>query len=93
MDYWPALGMLGILSLWGAIALAPWYALLIARRGEGVFLALPVAVAAGIAAGALTPALGGKGWFGFEISLLAALVASAMAAIAMGKREVRREGT
>jgi hypothetical protein len=85
MDYWPALGMLGILSLWSAIALVPWFALLIARRGEGVFLALPVVVAAGIAGGALTPTLGGKGWLGFEISLLAALTASAATIVVLAR--------
>jgi hypothetical protein len=93
MDYWPELGLLGILSLWGAVALVPWYALLIARRGEGAFVALPIVIAAGIAGGALTPALGGKGWTGFEISLLAALGVSAIAVSAIGSWEARREGT
>jgi hypothetical protein len=83
MDYWPALGMLGMLSLWGAIAIVPWLALLIARRGEGAFAALPVAIAAGVAGGALTPALGGKDAFGFGISLLGALAASALACAAL----------
>lgn len=83
MDYWPQVGLLGILLLWGAIALVPWYALPIVRRGEGAFVALPIAVAAGIAGGALTPALGGKGWAGFEISLLAALAGSGLAIAAV----------
>jgi len=60
MDYWPVLGLLGILALWGAVALVPWYVLLIARRGRGTFVALPLAVVAGIAGGALVPAFGGK---------------------------------
>ncbi len=77
MDYWPVLALLGILALWGAIALVPWYVLLIARRGRVHLWQMPIAVAAGIASGALTPALGGKGAFGFGISLLAALMASA----------------
>ncbi len=78
MDYWPALALLGVLALWGALALVPWYVLLIARRGRGVFVALPISVVAGIAGGALTPAFGGKDAFGFGISLLAALAASAV---------------
>ncbi len=90
---WSALALLGVLALWGALALVPWYVLLIARRGRGAFVALPIAVVAGIAGGALTPALGGKDAFGLGISLVAALVASAMAAIAIGRWEARREGT
>jgi hypothetical protein len=82
MDYWPVLGLLCILALWGAIALVPWYVALIARRGRGAFVGLPIAVAAGIAGGALTPALGGKDAFGFGISLLAALIAGAAASLA-----------
>ena len=92
MDYWPQLGLLGVLALWGAIALLPWLALLVARRGEGAFLALPAIVAAGIAGGALT-AVVAKGWLGFEISLLAALAASAITSIALGGRQLRREET
>jgi hypothetical protein len=86
MDSWPVLGLLGVLTLWGAIALVPWYALLIARRGRGVYLALPVAVAAGIAGGALTPALGGKDAFGFGISLLAALATASAVCVAVARR-------
>jgi hypothetical protein len=77
MDYWPVLALLGILALWGVVALGPWYVLLIARRGRVRLWRMPIAVAAGIAGGALTPALGGKDAFGFAISLLAALAASA----------------
>jgi prepilin signal peptidase PulO-like enzyme (type II secretory pathway) len=91
MDYWPQVGTLGILSLWGAIALVPWFALLIARRGDVRLRRMPVVVAAGIGAGALTPALAGKGWLGFEISLLAALVASA-AACAVATRGMATDG-
>ena len=81
MDYWPVLGLLGILALWGAVALVPWYVLLIARRGRGVYVALPIAVAAGMAGGALVPAFGGKDAFGFGISLPAALAAGAAASL------------
>ncbi len=77
MDYWPILALLGILALWGSVALVPWYAMLIALRGRVRLWWMPIAVAAGIAGGALTPALGGKDAFGFGISLLAALMASA----------------
>jgi hypothetical protein len=81
MDYWPVLALLGILALWGAIALVPWYIALIVRRGRVRLWRMPIAVAAGIAGGALTPALGGKDAFGFGISLLAALAASAAASL------------
>lgn len=91
MDYWPALGTVGILTLWGAIAIVPWYALLIARRGDVRLRRMPVAVAAGIAGGALT-ALASKGWLGFEISLLAAAAASA-AACAVATRGRPQMGT
>ena len=85
MDYWPLLALLGILALWGAVALVPWYALLIARRGRGAFVVLPLAVAAGIAGGALVPAFGGKDAFGFGISLAVALAASAAAITTMSR--------
>ena len=81
MDYWPVLGLLGILALWGAVALVPWYVLLIARCGRGAYVALPIAVAAGMAGGALVPAFGGKDAFGFGISLLASLAASTAASL------------
>ncbi len=76
MDLWEALGLLGILALWGAVALLPWWMALVATRGRAPLVALPLAVAAGITAGALVPALGAKDAFGFGISLLAALAGS-----------------
>ena len=85
MDYWPVLALLGILALWGAVALVPWYVALIARRGRGAFVALPIAIGAGIGAGALTPALGGKDAYGFAISLLAALTASAATMVVLAR--------
>ena len=86
MHYWPALALLGVLALWGAVGLVPWFAALIATRGRAGFWLLPIAVAAGIGGGALTPALGGKDAFGFGISLLAALAAGALAVIAIYRR-------
>jgi hypothetical protein len=85
MDYWPVLALLGILALWGAIAIAPWYALLIIRRGRVRLWGMAVAIAAGIAGGALTPALGGKDAFGFGVSLLAALAASAATMVVLAR--------
>jgi hypothetical protein len=85
MDYWPVLGLLGILALWGSVALVPWYGLLIVRRGRVRLWWMPIAVAAGIAGGALTPALGGKDAFGFGVSLLAALAASAATMVVLAR--------
>ena len=90
MDLWEAVGLLGILALWGAIGLIPWFVALVARRGQGAFVALPIAVAASIAGGALMPALGGKDAFGFGISLLAALATSAAASMLPPVRIHRR---
>ena len=74
---WESLGLLGVLALWGALGLVPWCAALIAGRGRGALIALPFALAAGVAGGALTPALGGKDALGFGISVLAAVAAGA----------------
>lgn len=75
---WELLALLGILALWGALGLVPWCLALIVGRGRGALTALPLALGAGVAGGALTPALGGKDALGFGISLLAALAAGSL---------------
>ena len=75
---WELLGLLGVLAIWGALGLTPWCAVLIAGRGRGALVALPLALAAGVGGGALVPALGGKDGLGFGISLLTAMAAGAM---------------
>ncbi len=86
---WEALALLGVLALWGAVALLPWWAALAASRGRAPLVALPLALAAGIGAGALVPALGGKDAFGFGISLLAALAAGAAVSAANACRATK----
>ncbi len=66
------LGLIGILALWGAIGLAPAWALFAASRGRASVLVLPLSMIAGIGGGALVPAFGAKGWGGFGVSIVAA---------------------
>ena len=70
---WESLGLLGVLVLWGFFGLLPWCAALIVGRGHGALVALPLAFAAGVVGGALSPALGGSDALGFGISLLTAM--------------------
>jgi hypothetical protein len=77
-----ALGLLGVLTLWGALGLLGHTTTLIATRRPAPALALPLSVLAGIAGALLVPALGAKGALGFAISLPAALGAGALASMA-----------
>lgn len=80
MTFWEVLGLLGILLLWGVLGLVPAFATVVVRRGRAsLAMLLPLAFAAGIAGAVLVPALGAKGGLGFALSLLAALVAGAVA--------------
>ncbi len=89
---WEALGLLGVLALWGAAGLVPAWLALIPTRGRSL-AALPIAIVAGIAGGTLVPALGGKDLFGFGVSLLAALAAGALTcAFAVRFRRLRAHG-
>lgn len=83
---WEMLGLLGVLALWGAFGLLPWCAALIAGRGRGALVALPLAIAAGVAAGALVPALGREDGLGFGISLLAATAAGVVVSTVVVRR-------
>jgi hypothetical protein len=84
--FWEFLGLLGILTLWGAFGLVPWCAALVVGRGRGALVALPLAFAAGVGGGALSPALGGNGAFGFAISLLMAMVGGGIASALVVRR-------
>ncbi len=75
---WDFAGHVGVLSLWAACGLLPWFVALVARRGEGTFAALPFAIAGGIAGGLLTAAVL-KDWTGLAVSIVAAVVAGALA--------------
>ena len=85
---WDLLALLGVLALWGLIGLAPWSVALFATRGRNALAALPLAFAAGVAGGALVPALGVNGGLAFSISLLAALAAGAVASAIVAHRAI-----
>jgi hypothetical protein len=86
------IGLFGIFALWGATGLMPAWLALIPTHGRSL-AALPIAIAAGIAGGALVPALGGKDLFGFGVSLLAALAAGTLTcAFAVRLRRLRAQG-
>ena len=83
---WEALGLLGVLAFWAALGLAPGCAALAATRGRASLLVVPASMLAGMAGGALVPAVGGKDAFGFGISLAAALAAGAVvSAVVVGR--------
>jgi hypothetical protein len=89
---WGTLALLGVLALWGLVALVPWYAAAIATRGRIGLATLPVVFAAGAAGGALVPALGGSDALGFAISLLAAFLAgTAVSALALRRANAARK--
>ena len=80
---WTSLALLGVLALWGGLGLVPVWVALVVSRGRSALIALPLAFAAGVGGGALVPALGGKDALGFEISLLTAFAAGAVASAAV----------
>ena len=86
MTMWESLGLLGILSLWGALGLLPWSVALIAARGRGALVALPFAFAAGIGGGALVPALVADDALGFGVSLLTAAASGAIVSTVVVRR-------
>ena len=47
-----------LLTVWAMLGLIPWLALAVRRRGRGVLMALPLAIAGGIGGGVLVPAAG-----------------------------------
>jgi hypothetical protein len=47
-----------LLSIWAILGLIPWLVLAVRRRGRGVLIALPLAIAGGIGGGVLVPAMG-----------------------------------
>ena len=60
--------------MWAILGFLPWLALAVLRRGRGVLIALPLAVAGGAVGGVLVPAAGAKDETGLFLSLGAALV-------------------
>ena len=60
--------------MWAILGFLPWLALALIRRGRGVLIALPLAVAGGAVGGVLVPAAGAKDETGLFLSLGTALV-------------------
>lgn len=92
MMLWETLGLLSVLALWGACGLLPWCVALIAGRGRGALVALPMAALAGMAGGLLVAALA-KGGAGFAISLAVAMLAGAIVQTMIVRRARDTSGT
>lgn len=86
---WDFLGHVGLLSLWAVCGLLPWFVVLVARRGEGVFAALLPAIVGGMAGGLLTATLL-KDWSGFAVSVIAALIVGGIATMVVVARPLAR---
>jgi hypothetical protein len=63
-----------ILVVWTGLGATAWLSVAIVRRGRGVLVGLPLAMAGGIGAGVLVPAAGARDEAGLLLSLGAALV-------------------
>ena len=68
-------------ALWALIGFLSWTVAAVARRGRGVLLALPLAVAGAAAAGALVPVAGLRDELGFFLSLGTAFLGGALASL------------
>ena len=60
--------------IWAILGFIPWLVLAVRRRGRGVLIALPLAVAGGAGGGVLVPAAGAKDETGLLLSLGTAFV-------------------
>ncbi len=67
--------------MWAILGFIPWLALAVLRRGRGVLIALPLAVAGGAGGGVLVPAAGAKDETGLFLSLGTALVGGLVLAL------------
>lgn len=63
-----------LVGIWAILGLIPWLVLAVRRRGRGVLIALPLAVAGGIGGGVLVPAVGLRDVIALILSVGAALV-------------------
>jgi len=63
-----------LLIVWGILGFIPWVVLAVLRRGRGVLIALPLAIAGGAGGGVLVPAAGAKDETGLLLSLGTAFV-------------------
>jgi hypothetical protein len=60
--------------MWAILGFFSWLALALLRRGRGVLIALPLAVAGGAGGGVLVPAAGARDETGLLLSLATALL-------------------
>jgi hypothetical protein len=60
--------------MWAILGFIPWLVLAVLRRGRGVLIALPLAVAGGAGGGVLVPAAGARDETGLLLSLVTAVV-------------------
>ena len=63
-----------LVGIWAILGLMPWLVLAVRRRGRGVLIALPLAIAGGIGGGVLVPAVGLRDVLALILSVGAALV-------------------
>ena len=63
-----------LLVVWTGLGATAWLAVAIVRRGRGVLVGLPLAMAGGIGAGVLVPAAGARDELGLFLSLGTALL-------------------
>jgi hypothetical protein len=60
--------------MWAILGFIPWLVVAVLRRGRGVLIALPLAIAGGAGGGVLVPAAGAKDETGLFLSLGTALI-------------------
>jgi len=63
-----------LVSIWAILGLIPWLVLAVRRRGRGVLIALPLAIAGGIGGGVLVPAVGLRDVMALVLSVGASLL-------------------
>jgi hypothetical protein len=73
--------LLLFLFAWCVLGLIPWTVTTVASRGRGALITLPLSIGAACAAGILVPVLGLRDSTGVVLSMLAALVASAIVSV------------
>lgn len=71
-----------IFAVWCFLGLMAWAAAAVVTRGRGALPALPLALAAGCAAGVAVPVLGARDLAGLFVSLFAATIGAALGSVA-----------
>jgi uncharacterized membrane protein YeaQ/YmgE (transglycosylase-associated protein family) len=60
--------------MWATLGFIPWLVVAVRRRGRGVLIALPLAIAGGACGGVLVPAAGARDETGLFLSLVTAVI-------------------